>query len=101
MVFAQDAHFIFFILFHSILPDRGQFFLMKEEIETKAFLNTLYGFWVTNRAAEPRLAKQVEVCVSPQPLPWVLWCDEVLSFYLMICSKKKKKGVKLSDAPHR
>ena len=50
--------------------------LMKEEIETTHFEHT-FAVLGTNRAAETLLTKQVEVvCVSPQPLPWVLSCDE-------------------------
>ena len=40
--------------------------LMKEEIETKHFENT-FGVLGTNRAAEPLLTKQVEVCAFHNP----------------------------------
>ena len=59
---------------------------MKEEIENKAFLNTLLRFWGTNRAAEPRPHQTSRgVCIFTTNLsPIRVMSIEFLFFYVSL-----------------
>ena len=77
--------------FEQTQKKKGSFIMspheMKEEIETTHFEHT-FAVLGTNRAAEATPhPKGRGVCVSPQPLPWVLSCDECLSFYYLQINK--------------
>ena len=99
----ENKRFLAFFFLHAFflstyLHPRGTVFTflyllspheMKEEIETKHFLGT-------NRAAEPLLTKTGRgVCVSPQPLPWVLSCGEcyVSIFCLLVVLRYKSRTI--------